>query len=77
MKNKSNVGFSVHGFTVDKFSHLEGRIRTIIEAVGLPERQSKSLTDLVIGEIWGLFDKPQFHYEYEGQIGDFNAKMIK
>lgn len=76
-KEKVQVGFSVHGYTASKFGYLEGRIRTIIEAVGLPERQSKSITDLIIGETWGMFNKPQYSYDYEGIEDDFNAKMIE
>jgi len=69
-----NIGFNVHGYKVEKFSHLEGRIRTIIETLGLPEKQSKSLTDLLVGETWGMWDKPQYSYNYEGH--GIDAKLV-
>ena len=65
-KTKRTVaGYTVHGYKLEKFSHLEGKIRTIIEAVGLPEKQSKSLTDLILGQTWGMWENPQFTYYYE------------
>lgn len=81
MSNKNSlenekVGFSVHGYTGKKFQYLEGKFRTMIETLGLSEKQEKSFSDLIIGELWNMFDKPQFHYQYEGLEGDINAKLI-
>lgn len=42
-------------FDDSHFSHLEGRLLTILESIGLPEGQEKAVKDLVRSELWITF----------------------
>lgn len=75
-KSDGNHGFNVHGYTYKKFSYLEGRVRTIVEALGLPEKQESSLTDLIVGELWGAWDNPEYSYGYKGVPNSPDAVML-
>lgn len=58
-KIKENVGGSVgwgeaYLITENKISHAEGRILTFIEALGLPDKQERSLKSIIRTEIWDI-----------------------
>lgn len=72
----STVGFIVNGYTEKKFNYLVGRVKTIVDSLGLSEKQTKALSDLLVGEIWNVWDNAQFVYSYEGNEEDPEAKMI-
>ncbi|MHA1401627.1 MAG: hypothetical protein ACTSQE_14855 [Candidatus Heimdallarchaeaceae archaeon] len=79
MSKEVKRGFVVHGYTLSKFSYLEGRIRTIVETLGLPERQEKALSQLIVNETWSMWDKPEYSYQYEvdsNAITTDEAKLI-
>lgn len=40
----------------ESISALQGRLLTLIEAIGLPEGQEKAVKDLVKNELWKLCD---------------------
>jgi len=37
-----------------QLSHLEGRLLTLMESLGLRDTQEKAIKDLVKNEVWGL-----------------------
>lgn len=58
MKN-SNVGLpfmfsSGYVITDDQIRHLEGRLLTLVESIGLKDTQEKAVKDLVRNEVWLL-----------------------
>jgi hypothetical protein len=76
-KDKTKVGefgFIVNGFMLTRFSRLEGKIRTIVESVGLPEKQEKALSQLLVNETWELWESPDYSYNYIGNHQD-NATL--
>lgn len=47
------VGYTGGYIVVEsQFQHLEGRLLTLVEALGLRESQEKSVKDLIRSEVW-------------------------
>lgn len=56
MKDTNTI--MAHLFNVERFEHFLGRTMTILETVGLSEKQEKALKDIVKQEIWSLWEHP-------------------
>ena len=54
----------VYGFYKCQFSDLQGKLLTIIDAIGLDEPQNKAVKDIVKSSLWEVFDHQKFIYEY-------------
>lgn len=50
----------IHGFNVERFETFMGRVLTLAETLGLPERQEKAYKDLLKQECWSFWEKPAF-----------------
>lgn len=51
------TGYVVYSDTPDR---LFGRVFTVVEALGLPEKQEDSLRNLIRGAIWNVFEDAIF-----------------
>ena len=50
-----NVGYgSGYVITDEELRHLEGRLLTLIESIGLKDTQEKAVKDLIRNEVWLL-----------------------
>lgn len=65
--------FQVYGYKVEKFKTLEGRLLTVVEALGLKDTQEEALKSIVRQEVWKLWESPQYVYDYnrKGELDTF------
>jgi hypothetical protein len=67
-KQKEGMPDIVIVFDDSYLSHIEGKLLTLIEALGLPEVREKSVKSLVRGAIWDeahdVFGHPMERKEY-------------
>lgn len=57
---KNEIKIEVHGYGTGHFSRFEGKVLTIIEALGIGASQEKATKSLLREEIWKLWDEPSF-----------------
>jgi len=69
-KQLSETGFTVLGYRYERLGKLEGKILTIIDAIGLDENQNKAVKDLVRNEISEIWNKPEYIFNY----GEFDGE---
>lgn len=55
------VGYTLKIIYGRNMQNLEGRMLTLIDAIGLPQSQEKAIKDLVRKEVWGWFDNETTH----------------
>ena len=70
LKVPANVYF-VHGYKPDKFEKLIGTLLSRVELLGLSEKQEMTLKYIIKQDVWDMWDRPQFSYEY-----DFEDNLI-
>lgn len=60
-----DLGFESHGYKFEKFSYLVGRMMTMVEALGLPEKQEEAYMSIVKQELWKFWEIPNYIYSYD------------
>lgn len=65
----------VYGFYEHQFSDLQGKLLTIIDALGLHEPQNKAVKDMVKSSLWEMYEHAKFMYEYK-KTDDGELKLI-
>lgn len=65
----------IHGFNEERFNSFLGRILTLIESMGVNQKQEEAIKSLIKQEVWGLWEHPAF-IEKKDYNGNLVGKVI-